>query len=67
MQKTCHPAGGAAAELGEDGIRRTLKRLRCSNALIEEAAVLVREARSVTVAFSSDTSTDCGTSGCFVL
>ena len=31
--------------LGEDGIRRTLKRLRCSNVLIEEAAVLVREAR----------------------
>ena len=31
--------------LGEEGIRRTLKRLRCSNALIEEAAVLVREAR----------------------
>ena len=31
--------------LSEDGIRRTLKRLRCSNALIEEAAVLVREAR----------------------
>ena len=31
--------------LGEDGIRRTLKRLRCSNALIEEAVVLVREAR----------------------
>ena len=30
--------------LGEDGIRRTLRRLRCSNALIEEAAVLVREA-----------------------
>ncbi len=30
--------------LGENGIRRTLKRLRCSNALIEEAAVLVREA-----------------------
>lgn len=30
--------------LGEDGIRRTLKRLRCSNALIEEAVVLVREA-----------------------
>ena len=30
--------------LGEDGTRRTLKRLRCSNALIEEAAVLVREA-----------------------
>ena len=31
--------------LGEDGTRRTLRRLRCSNALIEEAAVLVREAR----------------------
>lgn len=30
--------------LGEDGIRRILRRLRCSNALIEEAAVLVREA-----------------------
>ena len=30
--------------LGEDGTRRPLKRLRCSNALIEEAAVLVREA-----------------------
>ena len=29
--------------LGEDGIRRTLKRLRCSNACIEETAVLVRE------------------------
>ena len=31
--------------LGEDDTRRTLKRLRCSNALMEEAAVLVREAR----------------------
>ena len=31
--------------LGEDGTRRTLKRLRCSNACIEETAVLVREAR----------------------
>ena len=30
--------------LGEDGIRRTLRRLRCSNACIEETAVLVREA-----------------------
>ena len=30
--------------LGEDGIRRTLKRLRCSNTCIEETAVLVREA-----------------------
>ena len=29
--------------LGEDGTRKALKRLRCSNALIEEAAVLVRE------------------------
>ena len=29
--------------LGEDGTRRTLKRLRCSNACIEETAVLVRE------------------------
>ena len=32
--------------LGEDGIRRTLRRLRCSNACIEETAVLVREAVS---------------------
>ena len=31
--------------LGEDGIRRTLRRLRCSNDRIEETAVLVREAR----------------------
>ena len=30
--------------LGEDGTRCTLKRLRCSNACIEETAVLVREA-----------------------
>ena len=30
--------------LGEDGTRRTLRRLRCSNARIEETAVLVREA-----------------------
>ena len=29
--------------LGEDGTRRTLRRLRCSNARIEETAVLVRE------------------------
>ena len=29
--------------LGEGGIRRTLRRLRCSNACIEETAVLVRE------------------------
>ena len=31
--------------LGEDGIRRTLRRLRCPNNRIEETAVLVREAR----------------------
>lgn len=30
--------------LGEDGTRRTLRRLRCSNACIEETAVVVREA-----------------------
>ena len=30
--------------LGEDGTRRTLRRLRCSNTCIEETAVLVREA-----------------------
>ena len=42
--------------LGEDGTRRTLKRLRCSNACIEETAVLVREVvPGVPVAFSSDT------------
>ena len=42
--------------LGEDGTRRTLRRLRCSNACIEETAVLVREAvPGVPVAFSSDT------------
>ena len=29
--------------LGEDGTRKVLKRLRCSNACIEETAVLVRE------------------------
>ena len=40
--------------LGEDGIRRTLRRLRCSNALIEEAAVLVREARGCDGSFSED-------------
>ena len=47
--------------LGEDGIRRTLRRLRCSNACIEETAVLVREARGRDGSFSSDTSTGCGT------
>ena len=42
--------------LGEDGTRRALRRLRCSNACIEETAVLVREVVSgVPGAFSSDT------------
>ena len=42
--------------LGEYGTRRTLRRLRCSNACIEETAVLVREVVSgVPGAFSSDT------------
>ena len=42
--------------LGEDGTRRTLRRLRCSNACIEETAVLVREVvPGVPGAFSSDT------------
>ena len=42
--------------LGEDGTRRTLRRLRCSNACIEETAVLVREVVSGGPgAFSSDT------------
>ena len=39
--------------LGEDGTRKALKRLRCSNACIEQTAVLVREAHPG--AFSSDT------------
>ena len=39
---------------GEDGIRRTLRRLRCSNACIEETAVLVREARGCDGSFSED-------------
>ena len=45
MNKTRVRLAALLLSLGEDGIRRTLKRLRCSNALIEEAAVLVREAR----------------------
>ena len=40
--------------LGEDGTRRTLRRLRCSNACIEETAVLVREARRRDGSFSED-------------
>ena len=40
--------------IGEDGIRRTLRRLRCSNACIEETAVLVREARGSDGSFSED-------------
>ena len=48
--------------LGEDGTRCTLRRLHCSNACIEETAVLVREVvPGVPGAFSSDTSTGCGT------
>ena len=48
--------------LGEDGTRCTLRRLRCSNACIEETAVLVREVvPGVPVAFSSDTISSCGT------
>ncbi len=39
---------------GEDGTRRTLRRLRCSNACIEETAVLVREARGRDGSFSED-------------
>ena len=39
--------------LGEDGTRKALKRLRCSNTCIEQTAVLVREVHSG--AFSSDT------------
>ena len=40
--------------LGEEGTRRTLRRLRCSNACIEETAVLVREARGCDGSFSED-------------
>ena len=40
--------------LGEDGTRRTLRRLRCSNACIEETAVLVRESRGRDGSFSED-------------
>ena len=40
--------------LGEGGTRRTLRRLRCSNACIEETAVLVREARGRDGSFSED-------------
>ena len=39
--------------LGEDGTRKALKRLRCSNTCIEQTAVLVREVYPG--AFSSDT------------
>ena len=46
--------------LGEDGTRRTLRRLRCSNNRIEETAVLVREVVSgVPVAFSSEKLSAC--------
>ena len=40
--------------LGEDGTRKVLKRLRCSNALIEETAVLVRETGGGGGSFSED-------------
>ena len=40
--------------LGEDGTRKALKRLRCSNALIEETAVLVRETGGGGGSFSED-------------
>ena len=47
--------------LGEAGTRKVLKRLRCSNACIDETAVLVREWWSgVPATFSSDTNTGCG-------
>ena len=40
--------------LGEDGTRKALKRLRCSNTLIEETAVLVRETGGGGGSFSED-------------
>ena len=40
--------------IGEDGTRRTLRRLRCSNNRIEETAVLVREVRGRDGSFSED-------------
>ena len=40
--------------LGEDGTRKALKRLRCSNACIEQTAVLVRETRGGGGSFSED-------------
>ena len=40
--------------LGEDGTRKVLKRLRCSNALIEETAVLVRGMGGSGGSFSKD-------------
>ena len=40
--------------LGEDGTRKVLKRLRCSNACIEQTAVLVRETGGGGGSFSED-------------
>ena len=40
--------------LGEDGTRKALKRLRCSNACIEQTAVLVRETGGGGGSFSED-------------
>ena len=47
--------------LGEDGTRKALKRLKCSNAMIDGVATLVKEGGAgVRGAFSSDTETGCG-------
>ena len=48
--KTALPVRLAALleTLGEEGTRRTLRRLRCSNACVEQTAVLVRENREFT-------------------
>lgn len=47
--------------LGEDGTRKALKRLKCSNAVIDGVATLVKEGGAgVRGAFSSDTETGCG-------
>ncbi len=47
--------------LGEDGTRRTLRRLRCSNTGSKRRRCWCGKPEGVTVAFSSDTSTGCGT------
>ena len=45
--------------LGEDGTRKALKRLRCSNACIEQTAVLVRETGGGGGSFSEDRPLGC--------